>query len=81
MWDGAEQIAAAWFEKAATCYVDRHQGCPWCGNRHCVFRTRRPDREQFSCSECDFFTCHTFHDDAYFVTPGESAQPLEAAVR
>jgi hypothetical protein len=79
MWDEAEEIAAAWFDKATRYHLERHQGCPWCGGSHCVFHTRRPDREQFSCSACDFFTCHTFADDEYFVTPGESPQPLESS--
>jgi hypothetical protein len=71
MWDDADQIAAAWFEKASRAYVEQHQGCPWCGNHHCVFRTCRPEREQYSCSECDFFSCHTFQK-GYFFTPGQS---------
>ena len=78
MWADVDQIAAAWFEKAVHSYVQRHQGCPWCGGAHCVFRTRRPDREQYSCSECDFFTCHTHEDDAYFVTPGQSPATRES---
>jgi hypothetical protein len=79
MWDSADEIATAWFEKARAYYVERHQACPWCGAAHCVFRTRRPEREQFACSVCDFFTCHTFEDNHYFVTPGESASSLEPA--
>jgi hypothetical protein len=80
MRDGADEIAAAWFEKAVACYVECHQGCPWCGASHCVFRTRRADYEQYSCSSCDFFSCHTFQDDAYFVTQGQKASSLEDAV-
>ncbi len=82
MWDGAEQIAAAWFEKAARWHVEQHQGCPWCGVQHCVFRTRRHDREQYACSECDFFTCHSLHDNAYFVSlpaPTPTASALARA--
>jgi hypothetical protein len=67
-----EQSAAAWFEKAVRCYVDAHQGCPWCGGRHCVFRSQRPDREQYACSECDFFACHTLSDNGYFVAAGRT---------
>jgi hypothetical protein len=63
---------ATWFEEVARSYIENHQGCPWCGACHCVFRSRRPEREQFSCSECDFFACHIHQDDSYFVTPGQS---------
>jgi hypothetical protein len=77
MQDNADEIASAWFEKAMTCYIERHQGCPWCGGAHCVFRTRRSDREQYACSACDFFTCHTFQDNNYFVTLGETTPSME----
>jgi len=68
-----ELSAASWFTKAARSYVERHQGCPWCGAAHCVFRNRRPEREQYSCYQCDFFTCHVHHSNIYLVTPGSTA--------
>jgi hypothetical protein len=70
-----EQSAASWFERAARSYVEHHQGCPWCGGRHCVFRSLRPEREQYSCYQCDFFTCHVHHEDLYLVTPGTTSFP------
>jgi hypothetical protein len=70
-----EQNAASWFEKAARSYVESHQGCPWCGGRHCVFRSQKPEREQYSCYQCDFFACRVHHEDHYLVTPGTTPFP------
>ena len=70
--------ASIWFERASRWFIERHQGCPWCRGSHCLFRSRRPDRVHYSCSECDFFVCHTPHDNGYFVAPG---QLLPAAPR
>lgn len=65
-----EQSAANWYTKAQQSYVESHQGCPWCGSAHAVFRSRRPERVQYSCYRCDFFTCHVVQADVYLVTPG-----------
>ena len=70
-----EQCAASWFTKAVRSYVERHQGCPWCGAAHCVFRNRRPEREQYTCSHCDFFVCHALLSDVYLVAPGRTPPP------
>src|SRR5262245_54420705 len=69
----AELSAATWFQKASRCYVEQHQGCPWCGGSHCVFRSRRPEREQFCCSECDLFACRVHDNDSYLFTPGHTS--------
>ena len=69
--------AAQWFELAARCYVEAHQGCAWCGASHCVFRAARPERLEFACFLCDFFVCHNHHTDRYFSAPGQA--PAAAA--
>ena len=67
--------AAQWFEHAARCYVERHQGCPWCGASHSVFRSVRPDRLEFACFVCDFFACYNHLTDRYFSAPGQVPTP------
>ena len=50
----AEHAPVKWFEEAARCYVEGHQACPWCGERHCVFRSEWGGRVEYHCSACDF---------------------------
>jgi hypothetical protein len=63
--------AVQWFEKAARSHVEQHQGCPWCGGRHCVFKSSRGDRVEYSCSSCDFYACHNFQTNRYYSSPGQ----------
>jgi len=46
-----------WFEEATRWYVEAHQGCPCCGNQHCVFRSEWGCRVEYYCSACDFSAC------------------------
>ena len=64
--------AALSFERATRCYVEKHQGCAWCGCSHCVFRSRRLNRVEFSCFVCDFFACHNYQTDCYYSCPGQT---------
>lgn len=73
MESATEPAAATWFELAAQFYVDKHQGCPWCGGSHCVFRSPRPDRIEYACSACDFFVCHHHKSGRYFSSAGATA--------
>jgi len=72
-----EGSATRWYERAARAYVEKHQGCAWCGRSHCVFRSRRLDRVEFSCFACDFFACHNHHTDRYYYSPGQTPPAAE----
>jgi hypothetical protein len=72
-----EGSAARWYEHAARCYVEKHQGCTWCGHSYCVFRSRRLDRVEFSCFVCDFFACHNHQTGRYYSSPGQAPAAAE----
>ena len=36
-----DQTPEEWFADAATCYAERHQGCPWCGGPNRVYKSAR----------------------------------------
>lgn len=61
---------AQWFEEAARCYLESHQGCPWCGGSYRVFRSERRGREDYYCNCCDFYVCHEHEADRYYAVPG-----------
>jgi hypothetical protein len=52
------KTAEEWYGEAVRCYVDEHQGCPCCGARHCVFRSRWGARVEYHCGACDFSAAH-----------------------
>lgn len=62
---------ADWFLTAAHSYIDHHQGCPSCGQQHCVFRSRWGQRTEYHCSACDFFVCHDRDRGQYFASEGD----------
>ena len=43
-----------WFDDAARCYVEKHQGCPWCGGQHRVYHLVRGTEQTYTCQNCDF---------------------------
>lgn len=67
-----ERTGAEWFVEAARCYVEGHQGCPWCGGSHRVYKTERDGRLEYYCSGCDFYASHDSRADAYVAVPGEA---------
>ncbi len=73
-----EWSAARWYERAAHRYVEKHQGCAWCGGSHCVFCSHRPDRVEYSCSVCDFFACYNHQTNRYYSSPGQTPPAAEA---
>lgn len=66
-----EKTAHQWFEEAAKCYVEFHQGCPWCGGSHRVFHSERGGETQYYCMQCDFRAGYDRESDNYFTVPGE----------
>lgn len=66
-----QRSAEQWFREAARCYIEKHQGCAWCGGAHRVLHRRRQQRHSYSCNACDF---HVGLDEAageYFIISGE----------
>ncbi len=61
-----------WFEEAARCYVDNHQGCCWCGGANRVYRSERGGRLEYECGECEFYASREDGDGRYFMAPGTS---------
>jgi hypothetical protein len=67
-----------WFQAAADCYVQRHQGCPSCGRQHCVFQNRWGPRSEYHCSACGFSVCHDLESGKHFASPGDGRQLAES---
>lgn len=68
---GADPKAHDWFREASIWYVDKHQGCPWCGGVNQLYKSHRGTVAEYHCGSCDFFTCHDADVDRYFMAPGE----------
>jgi hypothetical protein len=67
---------AQWFAEAVRCYLEAHQGCPCCGNQHCVFRSEWGARVEYYCSACDFSTCEDHQTGRCYAVLGEgNTQP------
>jgi hypothetical protein len=65
-----ERSAADWLLAAMDCYVVEHQGCPYCHERHCVFRSLWAKRIDFYCSTCEFAVCLDGQTGTCHATPG-----------
>jgi hypothetical protein len=70
MGNGAERTAADWFAAAARWHLQGHQGCVFCGGRHCVFRTERDGHVEYYCSTCDFCVSYDRHTGRHAMVPG-----------
>jgi hypothetical protein len=66
-----ERTAEQWFLEAARCYIERHQGCPWCEGSHRVYRREQDGQVTYYCHACDFRAGHEEPTDRYFFVPGE----------
>jgi hypothetical protein len=66
----AEHSPAEWFEEAARWYVEGHQACPWCRERHCLFRSEWAGRLEYHCSSCDFSACQDHRSGLHFAADG-----------
>ncbi len=67
------QTPCEWFQEAARCYVEKHQGCPWCGGANRVYRSERKLGMEYHCGGCDFFVSHDRESGQYFMGPGRSS--------
>jgi hypothetical protein len=66
----SERTSQEWFAEAVRCYVERHQGCAWCGGSHRVLRRQQGDCVEYYCTGCDFRTAHDPDTERFFVIPG-----------
>jgi hypothetical protein len=66
-----QRSSKEWFAEAARCYIDWHQGCAWCGESHCVYRSQRYHQHEYCCSVCDFRTTHNLASNHYASYAGE----------
>ena len=66
------QSAREWFQEADRSYVEKHQGCPWCGGANRVYRSLRDQIMEYHCGGCDFFACHDRQSGQYFMGPGRN---------
>lgn len=67
----AERTPRDWFEEAARCYLEKHQGCAWCGDSHQVFQYLHGKQVVYYCNACDFRISYDPEKDAYAGIPGE----------
>ncbi len=65
---------AQWFEEAVRWYVDAHQGCPCCGERHCVYRSAWGSRIEYYCTACDFSACLDEQTGRHYAAPGDGSE-------
>ena len=65
--------ARDWFIEAERCYLENHQGCPWCGGSHRVFQCNEGENTVYFCQACDFKAVRNSVNDSYQHIPGEAS--------
>jgi hypothetical protein len=70
-----EEEPLDWFVEATNWYVEKHQGCPWCGGANCVYRSQRGSVIEYHCGDCDFLTCQDQESGRCYMRPGRSPAP------
>jgi len=73
----ANRTPRDWFQEAARCYVEKHQGCAWCGDSYQVFQFFHDHQVIYYCNACDFRTSYDPKTNAYASIPGEKADKAE----
>lgn len=63
--------AEDWFQEAARCYLEQHQGCAWCGGSYRVFRRTEGKHLTYSCHRCDCRVGFEEQNGRFFFIPGE----------
>jgi hypothetical protein len=66
----SERTSQEWFAEAERCYVERHQGCAWCGGPYRVFRRQRGSALEYYCHCCDFRASHDPETGQCLYVPG-----------
>ena len=67
-----------WFDQAARCYVEDHQGCAWCGESYCVSHSLHGERQTYYCQSCDFQASFDNGTGEYAHIVGEDPAAVEA---
>ncbi len=67
-----ERTAQDWYQEAARCYLENHQGCAWCGGAHRVYLLVQDQQVVYYCYGCDFRTGFDKKVGNYFSFPGEA---------
>ncbi len=70
-----EQTPQEWFQEAARWFVEKHQGCPWCGGENCVYHSRRQEIIEYYCGSCEFFAGHDVETGHFSTGPGRRPAP------
>jgi hypothetical protein len=68
----SQRASSEWFEEAARCYVEQHQGCAWCGGSHRVFKVHKGSKIEYYCNGCDFLAGYDPEAGTHFCVPGEA---------
>jgi hypothetical protein len=68
--DRDARTPAQWFEEAVRWYVEAHQGCPCCGEQHCVYRSVLGACVEYYCTSCDFSACLDEQTGQYYAVQG-----------
>jgi hypothetical protein len=71
-----DRSAAEWFAEAQRCYVEEHQGCPWCGGPHRVARIESPEKTALACQRCDFQVVLDHRSQQCRFIPGEELSDM-----
>jgi hypothetical protein len=69
-----------WFHEATRCYIEKHQGCPWCGGANRVYRSARRHIIEYHCGACDFFACHELSSGRFFMAPGRDSTAANTVI-
>jgi hypothetical protein len=72
------RTSSEWFQEAARCYLERHQGCAWCGGSHRVFRICRENQVVYYCNGCDSRAEHDESANQFLWVPGEEQDTTRA---
>ena len=73
-----KRTSSEWFQEAARCYLERHQGCAWCGGSHRVFRICRENQVVYYCNGCDSRAEHDESANQFLWVPGEEQDTTRA---
>ncbi len=76
----AKRNSHDWFQEAARCYVEHHQGCPWCGGSYRVYQLHEGRQTAYYCHGCDFRAEHDEQTGRYRHIPGEQKSPSRSTM-
>lgn len=63
-----------WFQEAQRWYLEKHQGCPWCGESHRVYFLQEKGQTVYYCQGCDFQVRQDESTGKCYFIPGEDVK-------